>query len=105
VILRHVLITGGTSGIGYELAKIFAMHGFEVILVSSSKERLIAAQKKLEQKFQTNIFIYVQGLSEVGSAKRLYNRIQATGITVDILINNAGYGLVGQTEGMRCSPT
>lgn len=96
--MESVLITGGTSGIGYGLARIYAKNRYHVILVSSNEERLKATQEKLSRELSTDITVYTQDLPQLGAAKKLYGKIQADGIQVDILINNAGFGLVGRTE-------
>lgn len=96
--MENVLITGGTSGIGYELARIYAKNKYHVILVSSNEERLKTTQEKLSREFFADITVYTQDLSQLDAAKKLYDKIQMDGIQIDILINNAGYGLVGRTE-------
>jgi len=96
--MDNVLITGGTSGIGYALAKVFATNKYNVIIVSSNDERLKAAQQSLEDEFSVPIKIYEQDLSQLGAAKELYSKVQSDNIDIDILVNNAGYGLVGRTE-------
>lgn len=96
--MENVLITGGTSGIGYALAKVFAANKYNLILVSSNYENLKIAQQKLQINFSVTINIFEQDLSELKAAEKLYNSIQAENIHVDILVNNAGYGLVGATE-------
>ena len=96
--MENVLITGGTSGIGYALARIFAANKYNLILVSSNYENLKIASQKLQSEFPVTINIFEQDLSELKAAENLYTRIQAENINVDILVNNAGYGLVGATE-------
>lgn len=96
--MDNVLITGGTSGIGYALARVFATNKYNLILVSSNYENLKIAQQKLQSEFSITVDIFEQDLSELKAAEKLYNNIQAKNIHVDILVNNAGYGLVGATE-------
>ena len=96
--MDNVLITGGTSGIGYALARVFAANKYNVVLVSSNYNNLKKAQQKLQSEFSVTVSIFEQDLSELKAAETLYNSIQAEDISVDILVNNAGYGLVGATE-------
>jgi short-subunit dehydrogenase len=96
--MNYVLVTGGTSGIGFELAKNFARDGYGVIIVSSSSERLEKAKQKLEEEFQIPIFIYEQDLGRIGAAIQLYNWIKEQNLNISILVNNAGIGLVGPTD-------
>jgi short-subunit dehydrogenase len=96
--MENVLITGGTSGIGYALARIFAANKYNLILVSSNYENLKIASQKLQTEFPVTINIFEQDLSELRAAEKLYTRLKAENINVDILVNNAGCGLVGATE-------
>jgi len=96
--MKYVLITGGTSGIGFELARLFARDNYGIVIASSNIERLENAKNRLGSEFENSILIYEQDLSKIGAASELYNRIKADGIYIDVLINNAGYGLVGPSE-------
>ena len=83
------LITGASSGIGMEIAKILAKHKCELILVARSKEKLEELQKKLPTKST----IIVMDLSNEQKVKELY--IVTRNQNIDIVINNAGFGLGG----------
>ena len=96
--MKNVLITGGTSGIGLELAKCFAHDNYGIVIASSNRERLELIKNKLESEFVNPVHIYKQDLSKIGAAFKLYNRMTADGIHINILVNNAGYGLVNPTE-------
>ena len=96
--MKYVLITGGTSGIGFELAKKFARDNYGVVIVSSNSEKLEKAKKELENEFGIKVFTYQQDLGNLGAAVQLYNRIKEDNISVSILVNNAGIGLVGPTD-------
>ena len=96
--MKYVLITGGTSGIGFELAKNFARDGYGIIIVSLSCERLQRARKKLEDEFDIKVLTYQQDLGKLGAAIQLYNQIKEDNLNISILVNNAGIGLVGPTD-------
>lgn len=96
--MKYVLITGGTSGIGFELAKNFAGDGYGVIIVSSNSERLQNAKQKLEDEFKGKVLTYQQDLAKTGAARKLYSRVKEDNLSISILVNNAGFGLVGPTE-------
>lgn len=96
--MKYVLITGGTSGIGFELAKNFARDGYGVIIVSSNSERLQKAKQKLEDEFDKKVLTYQQDMGKIGAAIQLYNRIKEDNLNISILVNNAGIGLVGPTD-------
>lgn len=85
-----VLITGASSGIGLEMAKIFARDKHELILVARSKDKL----EMIQEKLSTKVTIVVADLSNEQKVKELYAFIKRQDI--DILINNAGFGLFGE---------
>ncbi|MGM0215859.1 SDR family NAD(P)-dependent oxidoreductase [Enterococcus sp. AZ109] len=96
--METILITGGTSGIGYSIAKKFAEQGANLILVSSNQQNLAKAKSELKRLFNSYIITIQQDLSQLGSAKELYQKVQERRLQVDTLINNAGFGLVDATE-------
>lgn len=96
--MKYALITGGTSGIGFELARNFAKDGYGVVIVSSNSERLKKARQKLEDEFKITVLTYQQDLGKIGAAALLYNRIKEDSINISVLVNNAGIGLVGPTD-------
>jgi uncharacterized protein len=89
---KYALITGGTSGIGYELAKNFARDGYNLILVARNKDLLQQTTDELKQQFSVEITPLAEDLFDKNSAERIYNRTKAMGIEVDVLVNNAGQG-------------
>ncbi|WP_299366620.1 SDR family oxidoreductase [Winogradskyella sp.] len=90
------LITGASSGIGRELARIHAEKGGDVIIVARRQEKLEALKTELEEKFDVKVFAVAKDLSKLGSARELYNEVSKLNIKVDYLINNAGFGLRGK---------
>lgn len=96
--MDYVLITGGTSGIGYELARCFAKNSYGIIIAASDMKRLIDTKEKLEKEFGVPILIYQQDLATLGAAGELYENIKSDKLQISILINNAGFGLVGETD-------
>jgi short-subunit dehydrogenase len=96
--MEYVLITGGTSGIGLELAKIFAHAGYGIAITSLNIERLHSIKKELEKEFNIKVFVYEQDMGKIGAAKQLYDRIHEDNLNISILVNNAGIGLVGSTH-------
>lgn len=92
---KTVLITGATSGIGLELAKVFAKHHYELIIVARKKHELMATQALLQQEYKAEVSVIVKDLFNPKSARQIYDETKAQGITVDILVNNAGQGEYG----------
>ena len=96
--MKKVLITGGSSGIGLELAKQFAADGYEIILTASNADRLVTAKKTIEDKYHVPVCTYVFDLARQGEAAKLYETVRADRHVVDVLVNNAGIGTIGTTE-------
>lgn len=86
------LITGASSGIGLEMAKYLATMNYELILVGRNKEKLEELQKGLNVSSQ----IVLLDLSDTTKVKELY--VLMKNENIDILINNAGYGLLGEFD-------
>jgi uncharacterized protein len=90
---RRVLITGASAGIGQAFAEVFAEHGFDLILVARRQDKLQALADELVQRFKIDARVLPTDLSDPQSPQRLYADVQALGLQVDVLVNNAGYAL------------
>ena len=88
--MENVLITGASSGIGFELAKRFARDGHRLALVGSSAGRLAAAAKELR-----DAALIVKDLARPGAAAELFSDLRARSIEVSILVYCAGFGTAG----------
>jgi uncharacterized protein len=87
------VVTGASSGIGFELAKVFAEEGFD-LLITAEDEELAAAQRELNQ-LTASVECTREDLSNEEGVQRLYERIQATGRPVDAIALHAGIGAGG----------
>lgn len=90
--VKTALITGASSGIGLELAKIHASKGDNLVLVARRKDKLEALKKELENTFNISAWVLEMDLSIINAAKEVYNFTSKENITIDYLINNAGFG-------------
>ena len=84
------LITGASSGMGRDMARILAKKGYDLILVARRKERLAELKKELD----TNVTIISMDLSLEDHCFQLYEKVRSK--KIDLLINNAGFGLFGE---------
>ena len=89
---QYALITGGTSGIGYELATLFAQDGYNLILVARNKNRLAEVTDKLKQQYSVEITPLAKDLFNPYAAEDIYEKTKEMGINVDVLVNDAGQG-------------
>jgi len=95
-IKRHfALITGASSGIGYELAKLFANDNFNLIIVGRDEAKLKRAAVVLEEH-GVEVITITADLFEPNAAFDLYEQIKAKNIQVDVLVNDAGQGVYGK---------
>ncbi|GHU61768.1 short-chain dehydrogenase [Clostridia bacterium] len=92
---KNVLITGTTSGIGEALAKQFATRGYGLVFVSRSKEKLIKQKTAFERKYSVPIYIIEKDLCEENAPAEIYQELKEVGISIHILVNNAGFNECG----------
>jgi short-subunit dehydrogenase len=93
--MKTALITGASSGIGYELAKIHAAKGGYLVLVARNKAKLDELKVELEKQFNVSVYTIGKDLSIVDAAIEVYKETSEKGIQIDYLINNAGFGDFG----------
>ena len=90
------LVTGGSGGIGLELAKVLARNGYDLVLVARKRDTLEAAAGQLEGKFDIKAHVFAADLKLPDSPRALYDFLRNENIDVEILVNNAGFGLGGE---------
>ncbi|WP_139906143.1 SDR family NAD(P)-dependent oxidoreductase [Clostridium thermarum] len=89
------LITGASSGIGCELAKVFAQSQHDLVLVARRVDVLQELAVELSKEHNIRVYVIGMDLSEGGAAAKVYDRVKELNLEVDILVNNAGFGYVG----------
>ena len=90
------LVTGASSGLGADFARELASRGSDLILVARREDMLKAVQREIQEKQGLKVESIVMDLSTEDAPQALYDRVKSSGKTVDILINNAGFGLYGE---------
>jgi short-subunit dehydrogenase len=92
---RLALITGASSGIGEAFAGVFASEGFDLAIVARRGDRLRAVAERLERRHGGRVHVVPGDLAAPGAAGRLCAELETRGLSVDVLVNNAGYGVPG----------
>ena len=90
--IETALITGASSGIGLELARLFAADHYRLVLVARNRAALQQIGEELQARHGIEVRISPKDLAHPSSPIELYQELQETGIAVDVLVNNAGFG-------------
>ena len=91
--MKTVLITGASAGIGKETAKVFAEKNYNLVLVARRKDALESLKNEILINNKVEIQIIDLDLSLINSAEKLYEITQNQNLKIDVLVNNAGFGL------------
>lgn len=91
-----VLITGASSGIGLELARIFAAHQFDVVLVARSQSKLEQLAQQLRAKNDIRTHVIPADLSRPEAPREIFSELMRRAVQIDNLVNNAGFGAYGE---------
>lgn len=95
---KTALITGASSGFGYEFVKLFVKDNYDLILVARNIEKL----EEIKKEFSSAKIIAIQkDLTQINAVKELYKEIKEKGLNIDVLINNAGFGLLGEFSNLE----
>lgn len=92
---RLCLVTGASAGIGAAFARLYASRGFDLALTARRADRLEQLAQELRRGFGVEVLVLPADLSEPGGAEAVIAGLSRNGRTVDVLVNNAGYGLPG----------
>lgn len=92
------LVTGASSGLGAEFADQLAARGHDVVLVARSEGRLEEVADRVRVRHGVRAYVLPQDLAEPDAARRVAEGLAARGLSVDLLVNNAGFGTCGRFE-------
>jgi short-subunit dehydrogenase len=92
---KYALVTGASSGIGYELAKLFAQDGKNIVVVARSQDRLEKLKTEIENKSGTKVIVLVKDLSKSDAPQEIFSELEKKSINIDVLVNNAGFPVHG----------
>jgi hypothetical protein len=89
------LITGASGGIGEELARLFAAHRYDLVLVARTEPRLQSLSDELARAHGIQARVLAADLADPGAPARIFDTLQLQGVSIDVLVNNAGFGARG----------
>jgi hypothetical protein len=92
---KTALVTGASSGIGAELARIHAALGGDLVVVARRQERLETLKTELEAAHGVTVHVLAKDLALAEARQQVYEEVRSRGVTVDYLVNNAGFGYRG----------
>lgn len=92
---QTALITGASSGLGLEFAKIFSREGYDLVIVARREGILYKLRSQLETEYHNHVEVFACDLSEENAAYEIFNFTLEKNIQVDVLVNNAGFGDFG----------
>jgi uncharacterized protein len=96
---QTALVTGASAGIGVDLAECFAADGYNVILTARTESALREVADRLAKTYGVTATPIAGDLGAIGGGQRLAGEIEKRGLSVDVLVNNAGYGHAGAFNG------
>lgn len=89
------LITGASSGIGLELARLFAADGADLVIVARRRERLETLRGELQKAHHVKVHVLPKDLTDPHAPDEIFEWARTNGVAVDVLVNNAGFGARG----------
>ncbi len=98
---QTALVTGASYGIGLDLAECFAKDGYNLIMTARSADALAAEAQRLAAQYKIAVTPLALDIGKPGGGAELARQIADKGLTVDVLVNNAGYGTAGGLDGSK----
>jgi uncharacterized protein len=92
---RRALVTGASSGLGTEIARVLAERGIDLVITARRQDRLESLAEQLRGEHHVDVVVFSIDLAQVDAAQHLFDEIRAAGLRIDILVNNAGLGHFG----------
>lgn len=89
---KTALITGASSGIGLELARLFANDGYRLALVARNRGALLQLAEELQSRHRIAVHVLPKDLAHPSAPSEIFRELQEAGVEIDVLVNNAGFG-------------
>ena len=99
------VVTGASSGIGLEIARLLAADGYDLLLVASAEKKLLEVATRFSHEFGKTVAALAVDLARPDGARSLLDEIERRGLAVEVLVNNAGFGVYGPFAGADLAHT
>jgi uncharacterized protein len=96
---RTALVTGASGGIGEALAGLLAADGYGLVLVARSEDELQRVGRELSARYGTSFQVIAADLTDPAAPERIFQQTEGLGLRIEVLVNNAGFGLAGPFAG------
>ena len=90
------LVTGASMGLGAEFARLLASEGYDLVLTARNAERMATLKKEVENLHGVTAHVLMADLTDPRAPVALYDHVRQAGIEIDVLVNNAGFGMYGK---------
>jgi len=97
---KTALVTGASAGIGWHLAREFAAHGFDLVLVARSADKLEALASEVAERYGVRALVRPADLLAPGAPRELFDELSRRGIPIEVLVNDAGVMQFGRFHEM-----
>ena len=94
---KTALITGASSGIGAELARIHAERGGDLVVIARREDKLLELKNELEEKHNIQVHVIAKDLTQPAAPKEIFDEVTERGLQIDFLINNAGLAVLASS--------
>ena len=95
---KTALVTGASSGIGYEIVKYISKFNMKIIVTARRENNLNQLKKEVENNSNSEVIILVKDLATPESPQEIYDFCLSNNLQVDFLVNNAGYGFTSDFD-------
>lgn len=93
---QWALVTGASAGIGASFARKLAQKGANIILVARREDKLKALAQEITQRYNVQVHVVAMDLGAPNASQQLFAKVQSLGLRVQLLVNNAGMGVIGR---------
>jgi short-subunit dehydrogenase len=100
---KTALVTGASSGLGIEFARLLAQEGYNLVLVARTESALRQLAEEVKSKYKVEARVIAKDLAQASAPQEIFDELQGAGVPVDVLVNNAGFASYGKFWELKLS--